>query len=48
MKVEVPPPTGLVADLIRVARFPNISFRFLIADRSSLLNSTAFSSLEPS
>ena len=46
VKVQVPPPLGLAADLVRVARFPNICFRFLDTGRSSLLKSTASSSLE--
>ena len=47
VKVEVPHPTSLVVDLVRVARFPNISFCFLVTGRSSLLNSIRSSSFEP-
>ena len=46
VKVEVPPPPDLVADLVRVARFPNISFFFLDTGRSSLLKSATSSSFE--
>ena len=48
LKVEVPPPTGLVADLVRVAQFSHISFSFSDTGRSSLLNFTTSSSFEHS
>ena len=48
VKVEVPPPPGLVADHVRVVRFPNINFIFLDTGRSSLLNSAISSSFENS
>ena len=48
VKVEVPPPTSLVADLVRAGRFSNISFRFLVKVRFSLLKSAMSSSFEPS
>jgi hypothetical protein len=44
VKVEVPPPLGLVADLVRIAGFPPIGFLFLDTSRLLLLSSTTSSS----
>ena len=47
VRVDVPPHAVLVANLVRVAGFPPISFLFLDTGRSSFMSSITFSSSFP-